>query len=235
MMNPDRVIISTWCDNRVSDLTAHWAEENAKPRAHAHRRFRWRGAIAGILLVPATFVSLFSFPLLKTGSWAQFALHAMAWATFLAGAALRFWSAIYLGGRKERELVSDGPYSIVRHPLYLGSVLLGASAALFLESPLVLAALLIVVVVLGATTVRIEEGVLRSRHGDSAYDDYSARVAALVPSWRTFYTPRRITLDVNALRLEAARASRWVWIPLLGEALSLLRTQPWWPHLFRLF
>jgi protein-S-isoprenylcysteine O-methyltransferase Ste14 len=219
----------------VSDLTADWAKENTKPRAHAHRRFRWRGAVAGILLVPAVFVSLFSVPLLTAGSWPQLALHAVAWAIFLAGAALRFWSAIYLGGRKERELVSDGPYSVVRHPLYLGSVLLGASAALFLESPLVLAALLIVAVLLAATTVRIEEDVLRSRHGRDAYEDYSARVAAFVPSTRAFHTPPRIALDVNALRLEAARASRWVWIPLLGEALSLVRIQPWWPHLFRLF
>jgi hypothetical protein len=85
------------------------------------------------------------------------------------------------------------------------------------------------------TTVRIEEDVLRSRHRGDAYDEYAARVPAFVPSRRTVYTPPRITLDVNALRLEAARASRWVWIPLLGEALSLLRTQPWWPHLFRLF
>ena len=219
----------------MSDLTAEWAKENAKPRAHAHRRFRWRGAVAGILLVPAIFVSVFSAPLLTAGSWAELGLHAIAWAAFLAGAALRFWSAIYLGGRKERELVSDGPYSIVRHPLYLGSVLLGVSAALFLESPLALAALLVVAVVLGTTTVRIEEDVLRSRHSTEAYDEYSARVSAFVPSVRTFSTPPRVTLDVNALRLEAARASRWVWIPLLGEALSLLRTQPWWPHLFRLF
>ncbi len=191
--------------------------------------------MAGILLLPAVFVSLFSVPLFTTGSWAQLALRAVAWATFLAGAALRFWAMMYLGGRRERELVNDGPYSIVRHPLYLGSVLIGASAALFLESPLVLAALVIVGVIYAATTVRIEEAVLRSRHGDDAYHQYSARVAAFVPSTRAFVTPPRITLDVNALRLEAARASRWVWIPVLGEAVSLLRTQPWWPHLFRLF
>jgi protein-S-isoprenylcysteine O-methyltransferase Ste14 len=180
-------------------------------------------------------VSLFSVPLFATGSWAQLALRAVAWATFLTGAALRFWGMMYLGGRRERELVRDGPYSIVRHPLYLGSVLIGASAALFLESPVMLAALVIVAVVYGATTVRIEEAVLRSRHGDEACDEYLARVPAFVPSMRTFFTPPRITLDVNALRVEAARASRWVWVPLLGEALSLLRTQSWWPHLFRLF
>jgi protein-S-isoprenylcysteine O-methyltransferase Ste14 len=219
----------------VSDLTADWAKENAKPRAHAHRRFRWRGTVAGILLVPAVFVSVFSVPLLTTGSWAQLALRAVAWAIFLAGAALRFWAMMYLGGRKERELVNDGPYSMVRHPLYVGSVLIGASAALFLESPLVLAALIVVAVISAMTTVRIEEGVLRLRHGNDAYDEYSARVAAFLPSTRSFFTPPRITLDVNALRLEAARASRWLWVPLLGETVSLLRTQPWWPHLFRLF
>lgn len=41
-----------------------------------------------------------------------------------AGAALRLWAAGHL--RKTRELVTCGPYAHVRHPLYLGSLLIGA-------------------------------------------------------------------------------------------------------------
>ena len=103
-------------------------------RAAHHRRFRWRGAIGTLLLVPAALLSLFSPPLFAAGSWWHFGIRVLAWATFLAGASLRFWATLYLGGRKENELVIEGPYSVVRHPLYVGSLLIGASAGLFLES-----------------------------------------------------------------------------------------------------
>ncbi|HCJ66451.1 MAG TPA: isoprenylcysteine carboxylmethyltransferase family protein, partial [Elusimicrobia bacterium] len=39
------------------------------------------------------------------------------------GLLIRFWAAGYL--RKSEELCISGPYAYVRHPLYLGSFLLG--------------------------------------------------------------------------------------------------------------
>lgn len=37
------------------------------------------------------------------------------------GIAGRLWSTLYIGGRKSRSVVTDGPYSITRNPLYVFS------------------------------------------------------------------------------------------------------------------
>jgi protein-S-isoprenylcysteine O-methyltransferase Ste14 len=205
----------------------------APPRAAAHhRRFRWRGGIGTAVLVPAALISLFSHPLLPAGSWGHIGVRTAAWAAFLAGACLRFWATLYLGGHKEDELVVDGPYSIVRHPLYLGSLLIGLAAGLFLESIIFELSVVVVAIAYASATVPVEEGVLRARHG-AAFDMYAARVGRFWPVWSGFHTPARILVDVHSLRLECSRASRWGWIPLIGTAVTILRDQPWWPHLFR--
>ena len=198
------------------------------------RRFRWRGGAGSVILIPAAIVTLFSTPLFGESSWLYLTVRAVAWGSFLAGAGLRFWATLYVGGRKERELVTDGPYSICRHPLYVGSLLLGVSAGLFLESPLFLVALLLVAMLYMNATVAVEEGVLRARHGER-YDEYARRVPRYWPTFRTFRTPQQITVGAHTLWLECERASRWMWLPIVGETLNHVRAMAWWPRIFRLF
>ncbi len=190
--------------------------------------------MGSVILIPAAVVSVFSTPLLGENSWAHLTVQTVAWATFLAGAGLRFWATLYVGGRKERELVTDGPYSICRNPLYAGSLLLGVSAGLFLESPLFLAALLLVLTLYTRATVAVEEAVLRSRHNQE-YDAYVRRVPRFWPTSRAFHTPAHISVNVHTLWLECARASRWIWLPIVGEALTHMRALAWWPRMFRFF
>jgi protein-S-isoprenylcysteine O-methyltransferase Ste14 len=203
-------------------------------QSFARRRFRWRGAVGGLLLVPAMMVSLFSAPILAADSWTHLALQIAAWSSFVAGATFRFWATLYVGGRKERELVTDGPYSLCRHPLYLGSLLLGISGALFIESPLLLVALAIVALIYVRTTIPVEEAVLRTRHRGQ-HEAYVREVPRLWPRSHVVRTPATITVDVHRLWLECLRASRWMWLPLLGAVFTYLRTFGWWPRLLRLF
>jgi protein-S-isoprenylcysteine O-methyltransferase Ste14 len=203
------------------------------PAESRHRRgFRWRGAIGAVLLAPVLVLALLSPPMIADDSWLHALTEALAWACFVAGAALRFWATLYIGGRKERVLVVDGPYSLCRHPLYLGSLLLGVSAGLFFESPATLLALLVVATVYMRSTVPIEEAVLRARHQD-AFDAYAAFVPRWWPRRWKVRTPAEITVDVRKLWLECARASRWAWLPAVGLALRYVRTLGWLPRLLR--
>lgn len=199
-----------------------------------HRRFRWRGIVAALVLLPSLVVMLFSTPFVLEGSWIAGAIEVMAWVTFVAGTIFRFWATLYIGGRKENILVTDGPYSICRNPLYLGSFLLALATALFLQSLLCVVAVLIVTLIYMLTTVPVEEEFLRVRHGEE-YQAYLDTVPRYWPSVQRFETPANLTIDIHRLRLECARASRWVWLPLLGVLLPYLRAQPWWPILFQVF
>ena len=82
----------------------------------------------------------------------------------LVGESLRLWAAGHL--EKEREVTSSGPYRWMRHPLYVGSVLLGIGFAVVARHA---AVALLVVLYLGiwlSVAVRLEETVLRAKFGD---------------------------------------------------------------------
>ncbi|HVC93299.1 MAG TPA: isoprenylcysteine carboxylmethyltransferase family protein [Pirellulales bacterium] len=162
-------------------------------------------------------------------SWAYLPLEILGWLTFIAGATMRFWSTLYIGGRKTLVVVSDGPYSICRNPLYVGSFLVAISTALLLRS-LTFA----IAIVLGASfyalaTVPAEERYLRKTLGE-AYDRYCRRVPRFWPRLSSFQTPAEVVVNVRALKRECVRASRWVWIPVLVDTAGRLRFEAWWPH-----
>jgi protein-S-isoprenylcysteine O-methyltransferase Ste14 len=95
----------------------------------------------------------------------------------LPGEGLRIWAAGHI--EKGREITRSGPSRLVRHPLYLGSTLLGAGFAVASRNWVVV---LLTVLYLGLTlwaAVRTEEATLDSRFA-GAYAVYRAGQAAPV-------------------------------------------------------
>jgi protein-S-isoprenylcysteine O-methyltransferase Ste14 len=108
-------------------------------------------------------------------------------ALFTAGGVLRLWPVFVLGRRfsglvaiqKDHLLVTDGIYSVIRHPSYLGLLVgvVGWALAFRSGAGLLLAALTVIPVV---GRIRAEEALLRSQFGES-YDAWCARTSRLVP------------------------------------------------------
>jgi protein-S-isoprenylcysteine O-methyltransferase Ste14 len=192
---------------------------------------RWRGAIGACLLAPAVTAAVLSVPIVQPGSALDLGFDGLGWIAFVCGAGLRVWATLFIGGRKGETVVTDGPYSLCRHPLYLGSILLFVSGACFLKSPLAAVAVAMLGTAYCALTIPAEEEYLAATLGAS-YLEYCQRVNRIWPSWRTFDIPRRVTIDLHALYLEAARASRWVWLPLVAGVLNQVRAAAWWPQIF---
>jgi protein-S-isoprenylcysteine O-methyltransferase Ste14 len=90
----------------------------------------------------------------------------------------RNWSAI-VTLKQDHELVTSGPYALVRHPIYTGllSGFLGSAFALGRWSGLLAVAIVYLALL---RKYRLEERWMRERFG-MAYDAYRARVKALVP------------------------------------------------------
>ena len=78
------------------------------------------------------------------------------------------------------KLITEGPYRLVRNPIYTG--MLGMMVATGLAVTQWWALLISIVVFLAGTyiRVRIEERLLRGQFG-SAFDDYTSRVPAVIP------------------------------------------------------
>lgn len=87
----------------------------------------------------------------------------------LIGEAVRIWAAGHL--EKGREVTSSGPYRWTRHPLYLGSTIMGVGLAIASASVLVAALVLGYLAVTLTAAIRAEEAHLTEKFG-AAYPAY---------------------------------------------------------------
>ena len=152
--------------------------------ALARKRARLAEALAR-RRVPVGFVAAAIALWLATPSPRSIAIGAVL---ALAGEAVRVWAAGHL--EKGREVTTTGPYAFTRHPLYLGSTIIGAGVAAASGSLLVG---LLVIVYLGVTltaAITTEEAHLTEKFG------------ALYPEYRNGRTSGAVR------RFSAARAIR---------------------------
>ena len=133
-------------------------------------------------------------------SWLSLAAGA---AVALVGESLRVWAAGHL--EKGSEVTTSGPYRWMRHPLYVGSALLGAGFAAASRHPV--AAVLVVVYLTGSLwmAARLEEATLRAKFGD-AYDRYAAGAAGGLARPYSLHRARRNGESQTVLGLLAALA-----------------------------
>jgi len=113
----------------------------------------------------------------------------------IAGESIRLWAAGHL--EKSKEVTQSGPYRYTRHPLYLGSSLIGIGVAIVANNLLVAAIVIAYLVLTLTAAMRSEEAHLREKFGD-AYDAYAQKRAPKVErsfSWqRAIYNREHHTI-----------------------------------------
>ena len=92
-------------------------------------RFRWRHVL-GLAVLILVMMALISHPLVPEGTLLHGVMDTVAFMFYLAGLGFRFWATLYVGGRKGSSVIAEGPYSVCRNPLYLGSFFLAIASAL---------------------------------------------------------------------------------------------------------
>jgi protein-S-isoprenylcysteine O-methyltransferase Ste14 len=113
----------------------------------------------------------------------------------ILGESIRLWAAGHL--EKSKEVTSSGPYRYTRHPLYMGSSLIGIGMAVVANN-LIVAIVVVAYLVLTLTAaMRSEEAHLREKFGD-AYDAYAQKRAPSIErsfSWqRAIYNREHHTI-----------------------------------------
>ena len=142
-----------------------------------------------IALVGAIFASVFvaRVSALRAGAntWATLGLGV---AVLAAGEGMRVWAVMTLGRFFRREVtivsgqtvVESGPYRFVRHPAYLGDLLIAFGFGLAWGSWVGAAVALVIAFVGHLPRIRVEEQLLREALGEP-YEEYASRHARLLP------------------------------------------------------
>jgi protein-S-isoprenylcysteine O-methyltransferase Ste14 len=152
-------------------LASYWA----KPPALAERR-DWRAVLATVLAIDALGLSALQ-PVTRPEALG------LATGLMLAGTLLAAWAAVALGRSfsllpQARALVTWGPYRYVRHPMYLGGLLITVGEVWLRFSPLVLA-LNVIFVAAQLVRLRYEEALLERTFPE--YAAYRRCTSALIP------------------------------------------------------
>lgn len=104
-----------------------------------------------------------------------------------AGVTFAIWARRYLGAnwsgvpslKKGHELVTTGPYSAVRHPIYTG-IMLGMIGSTLVLGTVMSGAVVVLAVLVVAVRIKQEEGLMVSRFGE-AYEVYRKKTRYIVP------------------------------------------------------
>jgi hypothetical protein len=130
-------------------------------------------------------------------------------------------------------LVTRGPFSICRHPIQVGNLLLGLSLVLFVGSATFALGFALAAAAYLTLALRADEHWLGRRYG-LGFREYCLRVPLIIVRPGRFQSPETIFVSAAELVRELRCTVVWMWLPIVGQTLAQLRAENWWPHLLRL-
>lgn len=152
----------------------------------------------------------------------------------VVGAFGRLWCSLYIAGYKNNTLVTVGPYSLCRNPLYffsfIGALGIGLSTGSLTISVIIACGFAIYY----PLVVSSEEARLALLHGES-FQCYRQNIPAFLPRISAFYEPAKYAVQPIIFRKDIGDSIWFVWIVCLLQLVSALRDFAYIPTLFTLY
>lgn len=155
--------------------------------------------------------------------WAAVLSELSGFALLVAAAMGRIWCQIYIAGKKNAILITEGPYSVVRNPLYLFNLAAAVGFGLAVEQPMLALLLAIAFVFFYPSVVAREEADLQRVFGQR-YQDYANRTPRWIPRWGKYCEPDRVCVDPSVFRRSIVGAAWVVSLFLLWEIIEHLHS-----------
>ena len=102
----------------------------------------------------------------------------------------RIWASLYIEGNKTKNLITAGPFSMVRNPLYFFSLVMLLGFSLALKAIYLPLALLLIFVLFHIPTIANEERKLRNNHGEK-FENYMKSTPRLLPNIFKYKKPEK--------------------------------------------
>lgn len=149
--------------------------------------FEHRHGLVGILGCVALLIMWMDMPVFENAMNEYYLILACAVSgtlLILIGVVIRLWSGLYIGGHKNSDLVTEGPYSLIRNPLYAGNLISALGVMLMTQSLLATLVVMAGLSVIYVATINHEEKKLLRIFG-SDYAHYLETTPRLIPQWKT--------------------------------------------------
>jgi protein-S-isoprenylcysteine O-methyltransferase Ste14 len=190
--------------------------------------------ISRLFVAALTILVLFS-----TSRWENIGLWSTAF--FLVGVLLvgiatvgRIWCSLYIAGYKTNTLITTGPYSICRNPLYLFSFIGAVGVGLATETLTIPLALIIAFAIYYPLVIKREEQRLRDVHKDE-YDNYYRATPSFFPSLKSFKESLEYTVKPKKFRKSLFDATLFVWLVGILELIEALHESGILPVLIKIY
>jgi protein-S-isoprenylcysteine O-methyltransferase Ste14 len=182
----------------------------------AHRIAWSRAVVAGALIL-----IVFGSPPHYLGGWIAELSELLGFGLLTAATLWRIWCHLYIGGAKNGQLATAGPYSVVRNPLYLGNFTGVIGFGFAVEQPLLALACALAFAVLYPAVVAKEETHLAAVFGDR-FAEYRARVPRWLPDWSLYREAAALTVSPPHVRKAILDAMWFLWAFALWEFIEQL-------------
>lgn len=133
----------------------------------------------------------------------------------------RLWCSLYISGYKDSQLITTGPYSICRNPLYFFSFLGFTGIGFATETFTLGLALSLIFLIAYPPVVNHEEDVLRSRFGPE-FDRYCAQTPRFFPNVAKFNEPDTYLVNPKLFRRTMGDVIWFVWFVGIIELVEAL-------------
>jgi len=198
-------------------------------RHFATHRIAWSRAVVGAMLV----IAVFSAPGELSGvpPWAGDLAEMLGYALLVVATLWRIWCALFIAGTKNGELSAEGPYSVVRNPLYLGNFLGAVGFGFAVEQPLLGIALGGIFALAYPAVIAQEEANLTRIFGER-YRLYCAQVPRWLPDWSLYREPELVSVSPRHVRKAILDAMWFLWAFGLWEFIEELHALHLLPTFF---
>ncbi len=185
--------------------------------------FKQRLRIARFLALICAPMLIFISSAWKENHFIHEAMEVMGHLLVFFGVLTRIYSSLYAGGRKNTELMMEGTYSIVRNPLYVGSLLAVTGLGLQTGSFAITAFVIFVFMVLHKKAISKEEQFLSQKYGKK-YQDYFDTVPRWIPEFQLWKQTSELVVKPHLVLFTMRDASVFVFMMMVIEILCGLRT-----------
>jgi len=134
----------------------------------------------------------------------------------------RMWCSLYIAGYKDQKLITQGPYSLCRNPLYFFSMLGGIGVGFSTET-LVFPLLLALLFAIYYPFVIKSEEIRLARFFGADFTDYKKRVSAFFPRFSAFDEPEQYVVNPGVYRHHIFSALWFIWIVGILEVFEGLK------------